>query len=358
MVFEGKLRIFVLITIVLVAGYLAIKYLFGYFMPFIIALVLAALIDPLVQFGEKKLKLGRGLAVFLVLSVFLLLITLVIFLGLSRVYIELSRLKDNLPDYQVIGSKIYFNLTNSEQIKEWLDSWEKLSKQPFFASLNSNLQSLYEQLQQGLVGVVTQILKSVNRLPGLLTILLISLVATFFISRDKELILNFVLKFFPLEWRRRILEVKDEIYSAGIGFVRAELILISITTVISMVGLTILGSEYGIILGLTAGLLDLIPIIGPGLIYIPWTLYSFITGNVSFGFGLLVVYTIMAGVRQVTEAKIVGESIGIHPLATLISMYIGLKLFGIAGFIIGPGVVIIGKALYKTGLITIILGNK
>src|SRR5690606_27870815 len=118
------------------------------------------------------------------------------------------------------------------------------------------------------------------------------------------------------------------------------------------IGLSLLRSPYAMLLAVLSGLLDLLPVLGPGLIFVPWLLYHFILGDALFGLGLALVYAAISFIRTVLEPRIIGERAGLHPLTALIALYVGLKLFGMAGFVIGPLSAILLKSLARVGLFT------
>ena len=101
-------------------------------------------------------------------------------------------------------------------------------------------------------------------------------------------------------------------------------------------GLFFLGNPYFILFGIGIGLLDALPIFGTGTVFIPWALFSMINKNWKYGIGLMVIYIICYFLREIMEAKIMGGKVGLTPLETLASMYVGLQLFGLLGFILGP----------------------
>jgi sporulation integral membrane protein YtvI len=189
------------------------------------------------------------------------------------------------------------------------------------------------------------------KLPGILVFLGISTVATFLIIKDRALIRTFVIDVLPSPSRAKSRNVITELLKALSGFLKAYSILITITAVITLVSLKILGVEYAFILGILVGIMDILPVLGPGAIMVPWIIWEFIVGNTSMGVSLLVVYTIITVVRQFLEPQIVGDSIGLHPLATLISLYVGLQLGGVTGMIMGPVLVVILIASYRAGLL-------
>lgn len=343
-----KMILFILIFCLLI--FLAIRFVMPYVLPFVIALILAILIDPLVSYLEKK-KLNRGFAVFFSLAAFLLVFFLLIVVMVSQVYIQLDRLIRNLPEYEKLGQNLLWIADQDFQLGELLESWElpaAISK-----TIDDNLESLYQQALTFLSSSIDFFLDIIRALPNIFVITIIVFIATFFFSRDRTLILKSFLMFVPEPWKEDVRSILKEIATAAFGFIRAISILISITIVISIVGLELLSSEYSLIVAFIAGILDLIPVIGPSLVYVPWAILSFITGEISFGIGLLIIYALIVIIRQVAEARIVGQSIGIHPLAALASIYVGLRIFGVSGFFIGPAFLIILKAIHKAGFIPV-----
>ncbi len=343
------LAAFILIVLIVV------KFLMPYILPFVIAFLLAILIDPLVNFLEKK-NIGRGFAVFISLFIFLLLLSLLLTVMFSQVYIQLDRLVRNLPEYEKIGENLQWIMNQDLQLTEMIEGWELPSA--VSTAIDHNLESFYQTVLTGLSGLVDSLLDIIRALPNIFIITIIVFIATFFASRDRDMILDFIMIFVPHRLKEDVRGLLKEIASASFGFIRAMTILISITIMISIIGLEVLSSEYSLIVAFAAGILDLIPVIGPSLVYFPWALYSFFSGQIFFGIGLLVIYGVIIVVRQVAEARILGSSIGIHPLATLISIYIGIRLFGVGGFFLGPALLIILKAIFKAGLIPVFVDEE
>ena len=116
-----------------------------------------------------------------------------------------------------------------------------------------------------------------------------------------------------------------------------------------MIGLSILDVNYALLIALGIAILDALPFFGSGAVLWPWTIISFINGDIKNGIGLIIIYLAVIFTRQMIEPKIVSESIGIHPVLTLMSMYLGFKLFSIGGMILGPMTLILIVSFYKAG---------
>lgn len=340
-----------LVILCIVVALFLVQFAVGYLLPFLLAVMVAVLIEPVVGFFEKRLHMNRGISVALVLLLVLLLFTVFIVAGVAQIYVELEKLSKSFPSYQTILEKYQWIMHQNDELQNLLSRWDISEGQQ--KAVDRVLQDTYAFITENFRILMSQLLGLLAKLPKLITIFMISFIATFFISRDRRVFSRMFWRLIPQKWQKKLRMVKDDITVAVFRFIRAELILISITTIISIVGLEIMSADYALIIGFAAGALDLIPVIGPSLIFIPWSIYSMITGNFGYGVGLLIIYGVMAVTRQLAEAKIVGESIGVHPLAALVSMYVGVKLFGVSGFILGPATVIILKALIKAGIITI-----
>ena len=137
---------------------------------------------------------------------------------------------------------------------------------------------------------------------------------------------------------------------AFFGFIKAQLTLISITTIIILIGLLVLRVNYAITIALVTGLVDIIPYLGTGLIFVPWIIYEFITGDINLAIGLVVLYVIVLVQRQIMEPKVLSSNIGMDPLATLISLFVGFKLIGFLGLIVGPITLVILTTLQKANV--------
>ena len=126
---------------------------------------------------------------------------------------------------------------------------------------------------------------------------------------------------------------------------RATLILMAITFVQLYIGLLILQVQYALLMAFIIAIFDALPVIGAGLFLIPWMIYALITGNIKFAVVLLIMHISITVVRQFVQPKILGDQIGIHPLATMSAMYVGFKFLGVSGLIAGPVIFVIVKSV-------------
>lgn len=344
---------FLLVLASIAALILAVYYLSTLTYPFIIAWLIAFMMNPFVNFLQVKGRLPRAIAVLLVLIIIFALIAALLTLLISQLISGTEYLSNTMP-------------THIDNIVHYIENWITGTVTPFYNDITSLFHNLNEGQQDTIIQnineiganiasslgelfqtVLTKIPAFISWFPNAATVLIFTLLATFFISKDWYKLKKMVGKFIPIPIQKSSMKVYIDLRKALFGFIRAQLTLITITAVIVLIGLLILRVNYAIALAFIIGLIDLLPYLGTGLVFVPWIIYEFIIKNYSLGIGLLVLYIIVLVQRQVMEPKIVSTNIGISPLASLVSIFIGLQLFGFIGLIIGPIVAVLLSTLYK-----------
>jgi len=323
------LKFLLTIIIVLLCTYICFK-LSVYFIPFIIAYILSIVMEPLTRFLTHKLKIKRKISALISLLLMLTIIILVLSLIISKLFYEVKSMAVNLPKY---FSDLYNNITILAEklmdIYEWLP-----------ATITDNIGSIISNFSNTLMRIVNSIVggafATAVSLPEAFIFLLVTILATYFISSDKEKIHEYIKSQLPESWVEKITSIKNDMFSAIFGYLKAYLIIMIITFTEVFIGLSIIRVRYSLLLALIISVIDILPILGTGTVLIPWSLYSFFTGNIRMGISILILYVIVTIIRQLVEPKIVSNQIGVYPLLTLMAMYAGLKLLGFMGLFLGP----------------------
>ena len=323
----------------------ACKYVLPALIPFIIAVVFTLVMAPLIDFFQARLKLSPGISTLAGMLLFFGAIGSLLGLVALKLVAELIQLSATLPE-------------QSENL--WLFYQEFVGRATeFYGTLPHNVTATLEQSVnsltanlQGVIGtLVNSLLQVVSLVPGTITVFVVTLLATYFLARDRRQIVQLWLNLVPAPWGVRTVGIARQIAGAFVGYLRAQALLIFITTVISVTGLFLIGAKYALTVGLLIGFFDLIPVLGPATVYLPWIIWSFTAGSTSFGVKLSVLYVIVLAVRQIMETKFVSANLGLHPLATLLAMYAGLKIIGLPGLVLGPILLIAALATYKAGVL-------
>jgi len=329
------------LTFLFLAVYLFLRYAMPYVMPFVIGICLAFLLEPLVALVSRKLRLNRGFSAFLVILLIVGITSLLLSWGITRVAVELTDLYRDFPQYYQELQRV---MTEALRI---IGEVSQRLPEPLAKIVQDQWNHLYSMLSV----VVTGAGGVVRSLPGLSVTLIFTLLSTYFVIRDRVSIGGFLRDIIPPKVFESLKHVELDMLTGVAGFVRAQIVLVLFTMVINIIGLTLLGSRYTVALGVLLAILDVLPVIGPGLVYLPWIGYHLFWGSMTMAVGLIVLYAGVSFIRQVIQTHLVGREMGLHPLVTLISLYVGFRLFGVWGLIYGPLIAILVKGLWASGII-------
>ena len=347
--FDFKKLYFILyIVLVLIVVYLLFK--LGIFLfPFTLALFFSIMTQPFSRFLEKKLKFSQKIATIVSIVLFLVIFLGFISLSALRLSGEIYKLSINLNKYSKEAQSLwntaidkiysllgYFPEGFDEQVKNSINGFIRIGTSKLGSFINS------------LINFITSI-------PTIILYICITILSTFFISLDKNKIMAFLEQQFPKSWIKKVYNIKREMFNVLGSYIRAQIILMTICFFELLISFNILSFlkfnlPYPLIFSIVICIIDALPILGAGAVLLPWSLISFVTGDINLGLALLVIYFLVLSVRQMLEPKLISQNLGVHPLVTLISMYSGFKFFGVIGFLIGPVVMIILKNVFSREL--------
>lgn len=302
--------------------------LFTMLLPFIIAWLVAILTKPLVDFLNVKCHLPKSLSVILMMLILLGLLWGIMTVIISRLIIIIGGFINNLPATTTKVTEIFGNM---QDLFAWLDI-----KTEGILEMNQWMVSLSDKLQSWLAAFMQGFVATVQYTPTLLVFIIVTLLAVFYWCLEPEKVEDALINLFPKAKRQSIKQTFHSFSDVMGGFCRAQLILVTISTLICIVAYYILGVEGAFAIGLLTGVFDILPVLGPGTIIIPWAIWAFVTGDFFMGVCLSVLYVLLIAVRNILQPHFIGRSIGLNPLATLAAIFIGLKLFGLWGLAIGP----------------------
>lgn len=340
--------------------YFSIKYVLSWILPFIIGFLVALMLKPLIRFLSEKIRIPRKLAaVVLALLFYAVLVVLLTIIGIKIIYI----LRDGFASMPTIYNDYIEPLLNS--------TFEKV--RVLTAKLDPNTAQIIQNMMASLTnsagtvitGMSSQVIKFLSSaftsLPSFLLAALLSVISSIFFAMDFSKITGYLLKMLPEKMQVNVTKLEKLAANIGQKYVKSYAILISVSFIELTIGMLILGVQNAVAVAALIAFIDLLPILGTGAVLIPWILIELLKGNITFGTELAVLYIIIIIVRNILEPKIVGYQIGVHPLAMLISMYVGLQIFGFVGIFALPIILVIVKGFYdskKTDLQNIGLDKK
>lgn len=333
-----NLRGIVLVALITLGVYLGFRYLLPLILPFVFAYFFAWIIRPVVELLNRKLKIpriiGGTLSLLLLVGVFGTALGMLI-----RILIkEAIAMIRNIPVYlNVITGKL-------DAICRHCDELMGIDSGTVRGIVDDHLTKSFDNLKSGLMPKLTGHTITITVwIIAFLSILLIIFIAAVLMSKDLP---DFHKRYDNSPIYRDIHKVTYKLSEAGIAYLRTQLIIMAIVAVICVVALVILDNDYAFLIGLGIAVLDALPLLGIGLVLIPWTIVSLFQGKLFVAAILFTAFLISQIAREVLEPKLIGNLIGIKPLYTLIAMYVGVKLFSVAGFILGPIGLLIITTIY------------
>lgn len=316
-----------------------------FYIPFLIALVISMLIEPIIKWFTKKTKLERKKSAIIVLIAVFMIIIGILSIGITTLIAESSDLLSGLNGYiDIIYNKLQelINLINFDGMEE---------REEINSIIQSSTRNILDRVSDIITEALQSVLKVVTSLPEIGIYTVITIIATYFLCTDRFYMMDQLEHHFPREWVRKIGNHVREISSQLGGYLKAEFILIGIDFIIILIGLFGLSFlnydiKYPLLVAIGIGFVDALPLVGAGTVMIPWAIFSVLNGNIKLAIAVGILYITIVVVRQFLEPKIVSSQIGIHPIFTLIAMYTGYKFQGILGMLIGPIVLIILKSIF------------
>lgn len=326
-------KVAVVLTILLFI--LIFKNLFILLMPFIFGYTIANSLRGLLFVLEKKIKINRSISATICILIFLVIFAGIIYVGYYFLKPPIIKWSKNAPtiieNFKVIFETFKVMINNQSYIPEFIKNMLNIS----IESINLALMSMGKIIAKSVVFSA----------PKIFIIFVISIISGFLFLNDKKNIDRAFEKHTPFFIKDAYKTLKKSINFALLGYIKAQSILMVITFFISVIGLYFIGFEYFILISMIIGFIDALPMFGSGFILYPWTIYMFFIGYTKDSVYLIILYLTIFITRQILEPKILGKQIGIHPLITLMSIYIGFSILGVLGLILGPVTAIVIKAI-------------
>lgn len=332
--------------------YLVIKYFLGVLFPFVLGFVIAFSLKPVIRWIVKKTKLNNKFVSIIILLLFYALIGFGLFLLIVQGVSMLSQLFEQFPS--IYARDIQPLITSVTQwmgeIVYKIDPEIVVFVEQFETSILTSLADFVKSFSAGSISFLTSV---ITKVPGFFLAFFFSIISSFFITLDYEKITSFLTAQFSGRGQRIFTGIQQNGLLVLLNFIKAYGVIIFITFVESAVGLKILGVHNAMGISIIIAVVDILPVLGTGTVMIPWAFIELFNGNIGLAIGLGVLYIIITVIRQILEPRIVGDHIGLYPLVTLISMYIGTRYFGIAGLFLIPIAVTIIVKMQQDGIIKV-----
>ncbi|HSL94056.1 MAG TPA: sporulation integral membrane protein YtvI [Bacillota bacterium] len=311
-------------------AYVFVRYLLSLISPFLLAFVIAYLLERPAKLLSQRLKLPMKAVTLLLVLVFYSVIGLVLFLLgaklVSVVTVGVAQLPSLYSDQ--LAPFLTAAFESVERLLARLDADLVAFLRDGFAQFVSSLGDIISDVSKTMVGHVSNFAVF---LPSFMIKVLLMVISTFFFAGDTEKLSAALMRQFSPRAREVVCQIRQYLFSTLLVVVKAYLIIMTVTFTELAIGLSIVRIPNAVLIALLIAIFDILPVLGTGGIMIPWIIVTFFQGNYPTAIGLLVVYVIITIVRNILEPKIVGGQLGLHPAVAVMSMFVGASLFGIVG---------------------------
>jgi len=328
--------------------------LLSFFLPFVIALIVSAIANPLVNFLEKKVKILRKYSSAVIIVFVLAILFALIYFALWGAIQGIQALFGEMDD--IIATFLGF-------LDEFRLALSSLSIS-LPASLHEAIQSLDSSIETTLTGFAKDLMEQINfsaagsylnNALNVLILIIISILATYFVMIDRNQLALAVSRMVPMSVQHYYHVVMDNIKTAVGGYLKTQFKLMIIIMLALLLGFKLLDVEYALLLAFITAILDFLPVFGTGTIIGPWVVFKIISGDYLYAVFLIIIYLVCLLLKQLLQPKIMGDSVGLSPLYALFFMFVGYRINGIIGMIIGIPVGMVLLSFYRAGFFNRIL---
>ena len=321
-----------------IAAFLFFRYLFVAVLPFLISWAAAFVLRPAARRISEKTRIPIK-----IVSVMLTILCVLVGLGLVGLFSFFVIKEAGEFFSSIAGDKRVIDILS--KITNPLGAF--LGDADSLGALTEHIGSAIEEGMRGLVSKLVSLLSDIAAsIPRVLFFILVTVISSVYFALDIERVNAWIKGLLPKKWSGALSRLKESFISVGAKYVRSYLILMSITFFVMLTGLLILKTKNAILLSVIIAILDLLPIIGVGTVIIPWSIVELLLGNTGVGIGLIVLLAVHELVRQIAEPKIIGKNLGVHPIVSIILLYVGYCVLGFAGILLVPVLAIVLKIAF------------
>ena len=320
----------------------------AYFWPFVVAAIIAAIANPLVRFLEKKMNIKRKAG-----SVVVVVLTLVVvgaaFYGV--VYVLVTQVVGFITSAPNMWAKVSNAIQSMTDEVSYRFALLPKGTKDFFRNLGENIYDTLSDMGSAMGERAAESAgNSVKNAPNVLVGIVMCILASYLFVAERDKIGKYFTSLIPKHIRERYYIVAETMKSAVGGYFKAQFKIMGFVYIVLFIGFLVLRIDYAFLIALLIAFLDFLPFFGTGAVMWPWALYAFVQKDYKFAVGMMIVWGLSQLVRQLIQPKLVGDSIGMPAIPTLLLLYVGFRVKGALGLILAVPVGMIVYNLYRAGL--------
>lgn len=321
----------------------------NYTLPFVLALICALILKRPTNFLIKKFKLKNSSASLITTILFFAIITSVFYYGITTITQEAIQLGKNTQSY------ITNNSSNLYSYVDKLQNYYNNLDPSIVNAIEKNFSSFITKISNITVSItgkiVSTLINFIASIPYVIMVVLFTLLTTYFFTKDIVSSKNKFLNVLSENKINKLSNIYIEAKHMLTNYLLSYLFILGLTFIETLIVFLIFKVKYALMLSVLCAVADILPILGIGTIYIPLAIIYFLMKNYIVALGLIISYALVSIIRQIVEPKIVSSSLGLHPVAVLAALFIGLKAYGLLGIIFCVFLVVFYNILKKVNIL-------
>ena len=316
-----------------------------YFMPFVVGMIFAMIANPMVKFLEKRIKRKYGSVIMIVLVIGLVVLACygagaVLAKGIGAFMAYLPTMSANA------GTEFSEAINQLQQLLEKLPFTQNVDLSAIGTAIQDFLTNFVSSSDSATLGAIGEFAKS---LPDTIVGIVVGLLAAYFFIADKDKLITGVEKHLSAGFLAKTERVYKQLVHAVGGYFKAQFKIMGVIYVILLIGLLILRVDFAWLIAFGIAFLDMLPVFGTGTVLCPWAVIKLFTGDYKMAVGMIVLYVVSLVVHQIVQPKLIGDSVGLDPFASLLFMFIGYRVGSVVGMILAIPIGMILINLYEAG---------
>lgn len=333
-----KTKCILLILLITASVFLSVKFILPYFFPFLFAYWLAHYVYPIVFYLHEKLRIPKTISNIVTLLLFLFIIGALLFLLCNSLFQQVNRLIEHLPVYkQAVLSQFTNVCSYCDKCLKFEDGTTIDYLYEYILSLAENNGSLvFPTFTRQTISLMFQTFRFISQFG-------IMIISALLIVQDHDRLKNMYHTWFLHD---DIDQILHQLSITGLTYMKMQSIIIAIVALICTTGLFFSHSSYPLLLGIIIAILDALPLFGSGTILVPWAIIKLFSHNIVGAAILMSTYLLCQITRQFLESKLLGDTLGLAPIYFVMSLFVGISLYGLTGVILGPFSILLIKTIY------------
>lgn len=317
------------------------------FMPFIIGGILAWIASPVVRFLEKKIKIGRRAGSVLVIVSVIAGIGFLIYSIGNRLFQEVLKFLRTMPklwsdmEIQFVGFKRMWSGIMETLPQEMVGKVDELGQ-----NMRIEAGVWVGELSTNAAGIVGEF---AGQIPDIVIAAVMCLLSVYFFEAEKDYVLGFLKQKVSDSQIQKCVVLKQTTVDVMTGYLKAQFKIEIWIYLVVCAGLLLIKVPYGYLIAIPIAFLDVLPVFGTGTVLIPWAIFKLLTGEYLYALALVIIWGISQLVRQLIQPKVIGKSMGLDMIPTLILLYVGYKLAGVIGMIAAVPIGMLVLSMNETG---------